>query len=77
MELSTDDGMVHKFAMKMLLERRYSQIPGLNHSFNYFFPNIIGGFSSYKLDLVRFSHLNVPFFHNSDFYWNIVLVGKQ
>ena len=27
--------------------------------------------------LVRFSHLNVPFFQNSEFIWNIVLVGKQ
>ena len=27
--------------------------------------------------LVRFSHLNVPFFLNSEFIWNIVLVGKQ
>ena len=27
--------------------------------------------------LVQFSHLNVPFFLNSEFIWNIILVGKQ
>ena len=27
--------------------------------------------------LVRFSHLNVPFFQNSEFNWNVVPVGKQ
>ena len=26
---------------------------------------------------VRFSHLNVPFFQNSEFIWNIVPVGKR
>ena len=33
--------------------------------------------SSPNRQLVRFSHLNVPFFLNSEFIWNIVLVGKQ
>ena len=27
--------------------------------------------------LVRFSHLNVSFFQNSEFIWNVVLVRKQ
>ena len=27
--------------------------------------------------LVWFSHLNAPFFQNSEFIWNIVPVGKQ
>ena len=26
---------------------------------------------------LRFSHLNVPFFQNSEFIWNVVPVGKQ
>ena len=27
--------------------------------------------------VVRFSHLNVPFFQNSEFIWNIVPVRKR
>ena len=27
--------------------------------------------------LVRFSHLNMPSFQNSEFIWNIVPVGKR
>ena len=38
---------------------------------------IVGLCFSPTRQLVLFSHLNVPFFQNSEFIWNIVLVGKQ
>ena len=38
---------------------------------------IVGRVFSPTRQLVRFSHLNVPFFQNSEFIWNIVPVGKQ
>ena len=36
-----------------------------------------GHYSSPTRQLVWFSHLNMTFFQNSEFIWNIVLVGKQ
>ena len=38
---------------------------------------IIGRVFSPTRQPVRFSQLNVPFFQNSEFVWNIVPVGKQ
>ena len=38
---------------------------------------IVGWVFSPTRQLVRFSHLNVPFFQNSEFIWNIVPMGKQ
>ena len=38
---------------------------------------IVGLVFSPTRQLVRFSHLNVPFFQNSEFITNIVPVGKQ
>ena len=38
---------------------------------------IVGLIFNPTRQLVQFSHLNVPFFQNSEFIWNIVLVGKQ
>ena len=38
---------------------------------------IVGCIFSPTRQLVQFSHLNVPFFQNSEFIWNIVLVEKQ
>ena len=38
---------------------------------------IVGWVSSPTRQLVRFSHLNVPFFQNSEFIWNIVPVGSN
>ena len=38
---------------------------------------IVGRVFSPTRQLVRFSHLNVPFFQNYEFIWNIVPVGKQ
>ena len=33
---------------------------------------MVGFFCSLSRQLVRFSHLNLPFFQNSEFVWNIV-----
>ena len=38
---------------------------------------IVGRVFSPTGQLVRFSHLNMPFFKNSEFIWNVVLVGKH
>ena len=38
---------------------------------------IVGWVFSPTRQLVRFSHLNMPSFQNSEFIWNVVLVGKQ
>ena len=38
---------------------------------------VVGLVFSPTRQLVRFSHLNVPFFQNSEFIWNIVPMGKQ
>ena len=38
---------------------------------------IVGRVFNPTRQLVRFSHLNVPLFQNSEFIWNIVPVGKQ
>ena len=38
---------------------------------------IVGWVFSPTRQLVRFSHMNVPFFLKSELIWNIVLVGKQ
>ena len=38
---------------------------------------IVGRVFSPTRQLVRFSHLNMPSFRNSEFIWNVVLVGKQ
>ena len=38
---------------------------------------IVGCVFSPTRQLVRFSHLNVPFFQNSESIWNTVPVGKQ
>ena len=38
---------------------------------------IVGRVFSPTRKLVRFSHLNVPFFLNSEFIWNNAPVGKQ
>ena len=37
---------------------------------------VVGRVFSPTSQPVRFSHLNVPFFQNSEFIWNIVPVGK-
>ena len=39
--------------------------------------NIVGWVFSPTRQLVRFSHLNMPFFLNYKFIWNIVPLGKQ
>ena len=38
---------------------------------------IVGRVFNPTRQLVRFSHLNVPFFQNSEFIFNVVLVGKR
>ena len=38
---------------------------------------IVGWVFSPTWQLVRFSHLNMPSFQNSEFIWDMVLVGKQ
>ena len=38
---------------------------------------IVGRVFSQTRQLAQFSHLNVPFFQNSEFIWNVVPVGKQ
>ena len=38
---------------------------------------IVGWVFSPTRQLVRFSHLNMPFFQNSEFIWNIVPVGSS
>ena len=38
---------------------------------------IVGRVFSPTGQLVRFPHSNMPFFQNSEFIWNILLVGKQ
>ena len=38
---------------------------------------IVGRIFCPTRQLVRFSHLNMPSFQNSEFIWNIVPVGKQ
>ena len=38
---------------------------------------VVGWVFSPTRQLVRFSHLNVPSFQNSEFIWNVVPVGKQ
>ena len=40
-------------------------------------PTVEGQVLSPTRHVVRFSHLNVPFFQNSEFIWNIVPVRKR